>query len=231
MRYLRKPIPVLFCALAASVQLSIFSASAGDAVWNGSTDSWSNATLWTSVPADNYPKNGNAGELWNATITSGNAILDAEDITIQTLTMTGGTLSGSFNITLNAGGAFNGATMSGTGTTTIGSSAVLTMDAPGDRNINNRLFVNNGTVNWGDAKIFLASTTFTNNGILHVSGDDSFESGGGISAINNTGTFTKDTGTGTTTVALAVAFNNTGAVNVNSGSLVVHGGTSSGSFN
>ena len=52
---------------------------------------------------------------------------------------------------------------------------------------------------------------------------------GAPSQINNAGTFTKSGGAGTT--RFHIAFNNTGAVNVQSGTLSLSGGgTSSGSF-
>ena len=69
-----------------------------------------------------------------------------------------------------------------------------------------------------------AGTTFD------VQNDQSVTINGGTPAINNAGTFQKSAGTGTTTVYGGVAFNNTGSVLVQTGTLQLGQGTSTGSF-
>src|SRR5262245_38306672 len=142
------------------------------------------------------------------------------------LTMSGGVLSGGDALTVN--GAFNwtGGTQSGTGTTTIGATGTLTIG--GEVGLQRRV-INNGTTVWSAGRVGVLNGTFINNNAFSAESDDNFDNFGGSNAFNNTGTFTKSPGAGTT--AFNIPFNNSGTVNVNSGTLVLNaGGGGTGSF-
>src|SRR5258706_9665545 len=74
-------------------------------------------------------------------------------------------------------------------------------------------------VRWTAGRLDFNSGTFTNNGTLTTTTDNSMENFGGTNAFNNgsTGTFTKMTAVGTST--FNVPFNNDGTLNANSGTL------------
>src|SRR5215468_7751505 len=143
------------------------------------------------------------------------------------LNMSGGVLSGGDDLTVN--GAFNwsGGTQSGTGTTTIGATGTLTIG--GEVGLQRRL-INNGTAVWSAGRIDVQNGTFINNNAFSAESDDTFENFGGSNAFNNNaGTFTKSPSAGTT--AFNTPFNNSGTVNLNSGTLVLNaGGGGTGSF-
>jgi hypothetical protein len=140
-----------------------------------------------------------------------------QEATVQSLTFSGGTLQGSNGITVTQVMTWTGGTQSGSGATTIAPGATLNVNGShvtqDPRTLNNA-----GTVNW-TATIYwflnngavlnnLAGATFnaqTNGGILGSSG-----------VFNNQGTFICS-GPGVSSVALP--FNNTGTVNVESGVL------------
>src|SRR5215475_3354747 len=158
----------------------------------------------------------------NALTLTGPSTVDTQGV----LNMSGGVLSGGDDLTVN--GAFNwsGGTQSGTGTTTIGATGTLTIG--GEVGLQRRL-INNGTAVWSVGRIDVQNGTFINNNAFSAEGDDIFENFGGSNAFNNTGTVTKSPGASTT--AFNIPFNNSGTVNLNSGTLVLSaGGSGTGSF-
>ncbi len=85
--------------------------------WLGGSGNWSAAGNWTNVPFTvNYPNNGNGGFTYDAVINSSSITLD-RSITIQKLTLSGGDLGGSSNLTCNDLITWIGGGMAGTGTT------------------------------------------------------------------------------------------------------------------
>jgi len=71
-----------------------------------------------------------------------------------------------------------------------------------------------------------------NCGTFDIQNDSIFAYSGGTATINNTGLFRKLGGTNTTTITFLITFNNSGLVDVQSGTLSVNGpGTNSGTFN
>jgi hypothetical protein len=144
------------------------------------------------------------------------------------LNLSGGVLSGSADITasgLITWSALSGAggEMSGAGTTHANGG----MDLSGSTKFltNGRTINNAGTATWTAGPFTTSSGAVFNNQLgatFETDFDGSFTNGAGAqSQFNNTGTFTKSGGTGTTTVG--VEFNNTGSVNVNSGTLNLSG--------
>ena len=173
------------------------------------------------------------------TITVGDAPNDV--VTGGAFGVAGGTLDGlgTFNIgnlTWTAG------TMRGTGTTAV-SGAASTISGNGLRGLDRKLN-NSGTI------AFPASDTGTplffglnagETGILNNSGTFNVTAGGDFSrnyanashAINNSGAWNVS-GAGTTSHVTGIAFHNTGIVNVQTGTLALHGGdggSTTGDFN
>jgi hypothetical protein len=152
-------------------------------------------------------------------------------ITVASLTLSGGTLTGSSawtvagTMTWSGGGA-----LTGTGSTTIASGATLNLDANANKTFNTRTLTNNGKLVYQGDSGLNGSGVLNNNNYFDDQGN--FKLTGSI-RFNNAGTFTKSVGTNTTQFQDTVQFNNSGTVNVLSGTLNVAGGgdTSSGTFN
>ncbi len=149
-----------------------------------------------------------------------------------TLALNGGTLTGTGDLTVTGGINWTGGTMSGTGRTVIAAGGVLTLNTASTSLALSRVVENNGTTTWvtGPKFLYLSGGTFNNNatGVFNTSAAATMYPNGGTNAFNNAGTFNRS-GTGTTEIR--VPFNNTGAVNVQGGTLLLSGGgTSSGTL-
>ena len=135
----------------------------------------------------------------------------------------GGTLSGSGNLTVSSGltYAWTGGSMGGTGTTTVASGGTLTING---NVILARVLTNNGTVTFQAGNLYFTNGTFNNNVTFTAQPDGSLVNNGGTNAFNNnaSGTFTRNTGTGNCDVS--IPFNNAGTVNASSGTLRFHAG-------
>ena len=171
----------------------------------------------------------------------------------QTFTMSANTL------TLNAASAFStngvfqmsGGALNGTGTLTVASQLVWTggtmtgagiINANGGMSISggslhdltsSRVLNTGGTTTWTGGQIRVGTGgSITNNGTWDCQNDLSMDNVfNGAAAFNNngTGTFKKSTGAGTT--AVNIPFNNSGFVEVLSGTIRLgNGGTSDGAF-
>lgn len=154
-----------------------------------------------------------------------------DPVTLPTLTLTTGALSGSDDVTVVGALEWFGGSMGGTGTTTaeggltIGGGLIKNLS----RTLNN---VASGT--WrgrfggpsGNLQIgTFGAGEFNNAGSFDVQADNMVIGG----VINNSGTFTKSAGTGE--AQLLATFNNSGTVDVQSGSLLLrNGGSSAGDF-
>ena len=139
--------------------------------------------------------------------------------------ISGGSFNGTGTLTVNGPLSWTGATISGAGTFNSNGGATLsgglkTLQSPG------RVMNLSGTSTWSAGGIDLYFTavltntvgsTFTNtfSGEMRTPSD----TGG---TFNNAGTFTKNTSSGTTTIQ--PVFNNTGIVNVDTGTLSLSGG-------
>jgi hypothetical protein len=200
--------------------------------WNAATSLWS-STNWTNVPAGaGFPNNGNAGiATYDAVINSGQVTLDL-NVTLQNLTLGGGTLTGGNALVANEPFTWTGGTLSGTGTLTAGGGMSIGNNTHTfiERTINNP-----GTANWSGGAISSGlGAMFNNSGTFLIVGTSNWNSnqGGNAVTFNNTGTVTKTTGAGA--ASLGIVFNNVGpagVVNVNAGTLsVAGGGSASGSF-
>ncbi|HEY3243823.1 MAG TPA: hypothetical protein VGM03_10770 [Phycisphaerae bacterium] len=166
-------------------------------------------------------------------------------IAVPNYTQSGGTLTGSGNLTVSQALTWSGGTMAGSGMTQA--NAVLTISNYSTTKNTTRNLVNNGTATWTGGTLGLsAGATFTNapgrlfddqqGANLNPSGlpqdnNITWSSGPQPGVFNNVGTFRKSSGMGTTNVSF-VPFNNSGIVEVLAGTLnLTAGGTSSGIFN
>ncbi len=122
--------------------------------------------------------------------------------------------------------------MSGGGTTHIPPAATLRLTTNNGKSLSSRNLDNSGLARLSDGPFFVGSgATVDNLGMFEIGGDaDVSFSGGAPSVFNNAGTIRKTTGTDLT-VFSNLPLNNTGLVEVKSGTLrMSNAGTSSGPF-
>ncbi|KAF0176670.1 MAG: repeat-containing protein [Limisphaerales bacterium] len=188
--------------------------SAGGTVftWLGGTGPW-------NTPA-NWSPNGVPGVADTVTIGSGNAQV-TNAVTVSTLTLSGGFISGAGSLSIRSAMTWSGGTLIGAGTTTIANGAVLTVNGGADKDLRRRLD-NYGTVTWTAGRILGhdAATIYNFAGALFDTQSEAtlFESGDGtVKTLHNFGTVRKSAGTGTS--AWSGTFNNSGTVNVQTGTL------------
>ncbi|MCW5613340.1 MAG: PEP-CTERM sorting domain-containing protein [Rubrivivax sp.] len=200
-------------ALAAAIAAGSAPAWGIDYVWLGGSGDWLDPGRWS--PA------GSPGAGDGATLGSGTATLDVDRL-IDSLTMTGGTRAGTGVLTTGSL-TFNNGVLAGAGTTTVTGVASLNGSSNQTVNTGHTLRLDGGaTWSAGNATLsaqnggsvhVAASTTFTDAGAASAAGTRFLGFGNG--GFHNAGTFERN-GLGTTS---AYAFDNTGIVNVNAGTL------------
>ncbi|MBK8098034.1 MAG: autotransporter-associated beta strand repeat-containing protein [Planctomycetes bacterium] len=183
-----------------------------------------------------------AGTLTNSALnlSGGTVVFNTTAIGSGALNQTGGTLAGSADVTFAGASTWSGGAMSGTGRTIIAQGGTLAMSATSTTATLSRVLENRGMATlststnlwiW-NAGTFLntANATFVasiTSGTFTARGD------GGTNLFQNDGAFRKQ-GAGTlqfTNNATAIAFNNSGATDVQAGTLsLLNGGASSGPF-
>jgi hypothetical protein len=166
----------------------------------------------------------------NATISSsgvvvlgGNTTINGV-LTVANLQLVSGTLSGTNVIvgTLTwSGGNLAGAL-------TLASNSVMNIVAGGGNGFLGLVLTNYGTVNWTNTAINSYgpnNAQIYNYGLWNAEADSNFAGGlgGGTTLFDNLGTFLKSGLSGTTTLDGNVVFNNTGVVDVESGTLSLNG--------
>jgi len=212
--------------LAASPQ-----APAAACTWDGSTGNWSDSTRWScgTVP----------GSSDEAIINSGSVTLDQE-VTVQDLILSGGTLQGSNGITVTNAMAWTDGTLGGSGATTVADGAALNISATGScwgtgARLTGRTLNAAGTATLTGTTTLCVDTgaIINNSGLFDVVSNvnvDIWAGGTRNAVLNNTGTLRKSGGVGTSAWS-SVAVNNAGTVQAQSGTLrLANGGTSSGSY-
>lgn len=222
-------LSVVWPALRASADTSV--------TWGNSSGIWSNPANWTP----NVTPENNGDSLYDAAIAGGTVSLDINP-TIQQLDFSGGTLSGA-STTLTLNDLFNW-----TGGTVGTASSSQTINANGGMSIDgSNTFLggtinSNGTATWSSGSISghgqdaANQNTILNNNAgqnFNIQCDQTYSGYGSGFAVpdqfNNYGTVTKSLTTGTTSIG--VQFNNSGTVNVQSGTLnLPGGGNQTGSF-
>ena len=216
--------------------------------WNGTTGNWSDAAKWSCGHAPLAAE--------NAVINAGTLTLDVAP-TITDLTLTGGTITGTNNLTItgnlsmtnlpvlgNTGdvtvaGTFAWASgtigsTDGTATGTVYITGLTTITTTGTKFFRKKtLNLNNGANYSGNG-----SFTFSHGSVLNIPAMKSFNantslsvtwiSNSGGGTINNAGTFDKQ---GSGSLTCQAVFNNTGTTQTTGGSLnLTGGGTHNGAF-
>ncbi|MBI3879322.1 MAG: hypothetical protein HY301_04570 [Verrucomicrobia bacterium] len=149
------------------------------------------------------------------------------------LDLAGGTLNGPGIFQNNAGAVLNWIGGDINGPVTVASNGVVNIGGAGTRNLYNAL-TNRGTVNWTNVTLRVWNYPLTYYGVIDnqvgalfdVKSDQLINNAYGSEVFTNSGTFRKSAGAGATTIA--VAFDNTGTVQVQSGTLNLNGGGSVG---
>jgi hypothetical protein len=195
------------------------SAFAADPVWNGGVANWGDPTAWDTGIVPNTPA-------INATIGGGQATLDSS-YSIGALTMSGGVINGTNDLTIN--GLFNwtGGAMADAGTTRA--TAGIVIDGSVDKVLNARLLINDGgTTAWNAGNLILANgAIFINAGTFTANFDGDLLGQGTPPFFINSGLFQKTAGAGgTSATTITAGFNNSGTVQVQAGRLVLAGGGS-----
>jgi hypothetical protein len=178
-------------------------------------DSGSNATILTSS--------------WTvANILIGGAVNFAGDVHLLALTLDGGALTGTGNVTIEGRFTWNGGVMTGAGTTTIAASAVLNLRGG---TLDGRTIDNAGQTLWTQGNIQVSNRGVFNNldtGSFVTTDSNFSEFFGSNGTFNNTGAFVKSQSS--SQAGIYITFNNTGSVEVQTGTLEVGAGSSSGAF-
>ncbi len=168
--------------------------------------------------------------------------LNADVTAPANVVLRNGVLDGAATLTIPSGVTFNwiaggagGASMTGTGTTVVKSGAALIIGGANGKSLSNRTLNNSGTVNFVDKGVFTVDGNAKFNNLagatFNLQNDVDFGTST-TAAVNNAGTLTKSSPSGTGNTTLPVPLNNTGLVRVNSGSLTLsRGATSIGTFN
>ncbi len=168
-----------------------------------------------------------AGEI-NVTgqvVVSGTAVFDAP-FSLPTLTLAGGTISGSADLSITGTFEWSTGNMTGTGRTILTQGGVANITGPQGRNLA-RSFDNFGTVNYTGSGLLVGSSASPTDaveifnhvgGVINVTASADFNRASNAAHfVQNEGTFHKS-GAGTFTV-VGVPVNNTGTIRVSGGSL------------
>jgi hypothetical protein len=160
----------------------------------------------------------------NALVISGGEADFNSTTAANTLTLSSGTLGGTGTLTVSGPSTWSGGYMEGGGTAilngSLGLSGTLFLGYPSG----GYTLDTNGTTTWtGNGTIYADNSSVINNSGTwqdQNAGSAAIYNFGGTDVFNNTGTYQK-TGAGTTTIG--IAFNNTGLVNVQAGTLAFSG--------
>lgn len=152
-------------------------------------------------------------------VDGGTATFNGTTNVSSAFTLTSGTVNGSGTLTNKGGVIWSGGAMTGTGMSNFNAASTLN---GGNKSFTQRTINNNGMATWSAGDITSGDGAAFNNlgaGFFDVNFDGNwlFSKGGTMTQFNNAGTFEKIAGSGTT--LMQVAFNNTGTVRVNSGTL------------
>jgi hypothetical protein len=185
----------------------------------------------------------NRGE--NLAISAGTlSLASTSSLNNNTLTLSGGTLTGAGNLSVSGLFTWTGGTLSGSGR--LDANGGMVLDPSWNGVVLDRVLNNAGTATWTDSHggmgrygvtlltggvvNNLAGATFTSDARGPSGSSFIFNGGSSVPAFNNYGTFKKSGGTYVTTMLLP--FNNYGTVQLQSATLSLgwQGSTSSGSF-
>jgi hypothetical protein len=239
--------------LLAGLHLS-GSVQAADIVWtNTAGGNWSSTNNWSpnQVPSTNDTAVITVAGTYSVTLNVSPTVAGLDlgastGGTTQSLVWAGFTLTVNGPIQVSSNGQFNlsSGTLSGTnvlmgmltwsggsisGVLTLATNSILDIVNGGGNSMNGLVLTNYGTVNWTNSTIYSrtpGNALIYNYGLWNAQSDNTFQggTGGGSTLFDNFGTFLKSGNTGTTVLDGNVVFNNTGTVNVESGTLGLDGG-------
>jgi hypothetical protein len=148
----------------------------------------------------------------------------------NTLTLQGGEISGTANVSIGAGFEWSGGVVTGAGTTTLLPSSIATLSTSEIKRLG-RTLVNQGTISYSGSFFQFGPTAdsigvIDNQGVFNAVGDGDFDVNfpNTDHAFNNAGTFNRS---GAATTGFAIRFNTSGPVHVGAGTLQIFGGGSS----
>jgi len=150
-------------------------------------------------------------------VTGGSVVLNTNG-TIPTLTMSGGTLAGSGNVTVSGPSTWSGGSIVGSGALTFDTGAAVTMSGTSATTLN-RPLLNNGTVTFTAASsaMLIAGVPVTNNGTFDIQSSQSIMVTAGTPPFMNNGTLKKSAGAGV--MQFAAPLMNSGLVQAIAGTL------------
>jgi filamentous hemagglutinin family protein len=171
--------------------------------------------------------------LTTVTITQGDKRFKTGTASIDTLNLSGGTLTVDGAVSVTIAATWNGGTIGGTGTLTTNSGVTTTMSGSVANATLSGTWENNGTINWspiGGFDLTISGTLNNNSGAnfnlqnANIAGDIL-----GSGTVNNAGTMTENSAVSDTD--FNPTFNNTGTVTVTQGNIRFAGtGTDTGSY-
>jgi MYXO-CTERM domain-containing protein len=209
-------------AIAADVVASWIGPTSG-------TTTWSNPANWATSPSvPHFPNNGNGGFTFDATLTSFNANVQlTEPVALQKFTLVSGAIDGPHDFVVNEQMTWIDGGMGGSGTTTIPQGASLHFTGQFRRTLT-RTLDNFGVATWSAGGMtgadFLGLGTFNNKPGATFFANAVFAPMGafGNGTFNNEGLVRKTTG-GETRFGGITVVHNTGTIQVNAGTLTIHG--------
>ncbi len=192
-----------------------------------------------NLPVDFTLNNGTTFTGAGASRVSGGTINVAGPVRAQNFQLVGGNLTGNGGFTVTNVFNWTGGIMSGAGILNIPAGAALNLSGAADKFLQGRTINNAGTTTWSGTGVLWGSVNAVFNNMAGATFDAqndvplNYQCGPcGVPTFNNAGTFRKSAGNGTTTINSGVIFNNTGIVNIQSGTLSINGdGANSGTFN
>lgn len=197
--------------------------------WLGGTGNWNDPVQWSTNPS--FPNNG-GGKTYSTFVNSGSPTLN-QNITVNKFTFGQSgtpTLLGTNILNVNTALSLNQGVLRGSGTVNaLGTAAIAvssnlygwSLNLSGTTTWTGGLGLGNQSVidNLAGATINLASGAFAS---FYVPHDDTGNQNAAVRTLNNHGTINCDASPGTAT--LDVSLNNSGTINVNSGTLVLSNG-------
>ncbi len=222
---------------ASSITVANATFSGGTTTVNGTY----NIAGTTTVSGGAATLAGTLSNLGNALIiSSGSLGLNTSNASVATLTQSGGLLNGSGTLTVTGLSTLSGGTQSGSGTTIAQGGAAFTstgFTVDGTRTLQ---LEGTSTATGTSVQIQLNGGSSPGSGILTIGNGATFndqstssglnilannfggtDNGGAAAVVNNQGTFTKSGSAASSTIS--TTFNNTGTVNVQSGTLTLAG--------
>lgn len=162
---------------------------------------------------------------YQTAVGTGTTLTINSSLTINVLNLTG-TLNNNHALDVVSGMNWSGGGFTGSGYTTVASTATCTLSPLSGGTINHQPLVLDGTCNWSNYSITLSGGAWiTNNGTFNATATTTM-TGGETEVFTNNGSFVKNTASTTTT--MNIPFTNNGTVDIVAGSLVFQQGMENG---